>query len=102
MERRRLIGDVRGMGMIAGVELVKDEAGREPARKEAAGVVYRAWELGLLTTYVGTHSNVLELTPPLTISEEELERGLSVLEKAIEDCEKDKIDWGGVRRFAGW
>ena len=102
MGRRRLVGDVRSLGMIAGVELVADESSRKPARREAAGVVYRAWELGLLTTYVGTYSNVLELTPPLTISEEELERGLDILEKAIEDCEKDRVDWSLVRRFAGW
>lgn len=101
-ERHRLVGDVRGKGMIAGVELIKDEKGKEPATKEAAGVVYRAWELGLLATYVGTYSNVLELTPPLTIGEKELEEGLDILEQAIDDCEKDKVDWSSVRRFAGW
>lgn len=99
-ERHNLIGDVRSLGMIAGIELVRDDG--KPASREAAGIVYKAWQLGLLLTYVGTYSNVLEITPPLTIGDEELDRGLDIIEKAVEDCEKDRVDWSAVSRFAGW
>lgn len=101
-ESHPLVGDVRGKGMIIGVELVKDERTKEPASFETACVVYRAWELGLVLAYVGIHSNVLEITPPLLIDEAEVSEGLDILEKAIADVEKGKVDKEKVRRFAGW
>lgn len=101
-ETHRLIGDVRGKGMILGVELVKDQKGKEPATFETACLVYRAYELGLLITYVGTYSNVVEITPPLTISNEEADRALDIFEKALDDVEKGRIDKEKVKRFTGW
>ena len=101
-ERHQLIGDVRGMGMILGVELVRDHRAKTPATFEAASLVYRAYELGLLLTYVGTYSNVVEITPPLTICIEDVDRALEIFEKALDDVEKDRVDRESVRRFAGW
>jgi 4-aminobutyrate aminotransferase len=101
-EKHQLIGDVRGMGMILGVELVKDHRAKMPATFETASLVYRAYELGLLLTYVGTYSNVVEITPPLTIGIEEVDRALEILEKALDDVEKDRVDRESVRRFIGW
>ena len=101
-EEHPLIGDVRGRGMILGVELVKDRESREPASFETACLVYRAYELGLLITYVGTYSNVVEITPPLTISIEETEKALDIFEKALDDVEKDRVDKEKVKKFAGW
>jgi 4-aminobutyrate aminotransferase len=101
-EKHQLIGDVRGMGMILGVELVRDHRAKTPATFETASLVYRAYELSLLLTYVGTYSNVVEITPPLTISIEEVDRALEIFEKALDDVEKDRVDKESVRRFAGW
>lgn len=101
-EAHELIGDVRGSGMILGIELVKDRRTRIPATFETACLVYRAFELGLLITYVGAYSNVVEITPPLTISIEDAEKGLEIFEKALDDVEKDRVDKMKVRRFAGW
>ncbi|MEM1584355.1 MAG: aspartate aminotransferase family protein [Nitrososphaerota archaeon] len=101
-EKHQLIGDVRGKGMILGAELVKDPKAKTPATFEAACLVYRAFELGLLVTYVGTYSNVIEITPPLTVSSEDVEKALEIFEKAVDDLEKDRIDKEKVRRFAGW
>ena len=97
-----LIGDIRGRGLAIGIELVRDRATREPARRETAAVVYRAWELGLLLYYVGVHSNVLELTPPLTLSRQEAERGISILDQAFTDVAAGKVDEDKVRAFSGW
>ncbi|MEM4497960.1 MAG: aspartate aminotransferase family protein, partial [Nitrososphaerota archaeon] len=101
-EVHELIGDVRGSGMILGIELVKDRRTRIPATFETACLVYRAFELGLLITYVGAYSNVVEITPPLTMSIEDAEKGLEIFEKALDDVEKDRVDKMKVRRFAGW
>ena len=67
-ERHPMIGDVRGKGLLIGMEFVKDRKTKEPAELETAKIVYRAWEIGLVTVYVGPDQNVIELTPPLVIT----------------------------------
>src|SRR6266498_611030 len=88
-ERHRSIGDVRGLGLFWGLELVKNRETREPlvpfnAGGEAAAPVARlqkaALEAGL---YLMTHWNVVMICPPLTITREELEEGLSILDEAL-------------------
>jgi 4-aminobutyrate aminotransferase/(S)-3-amino-2-methylpropionate transaminase len=82
-EKHRLLGDVRGIGAMNAVELVKDRATRQPAKDEAGAVSKRCYENGLLTITAGTYGNVLRTLMPLTISDEELEEGLDILEGAI-------------------
>ncbi len=79
--RRPMIGDVRGRGLVLGVELVQDRATKEPANEAAEAVFYRALERGL--SFKVTMGNVLTLTPPLIIAEADLDRALDILEECI-------------------
>lgn len=97
-----IIGDVRGRGLIAGIEIVKSKKSKTPAPLETAKIVYRAWELGLVTAYTGIDSNVIELTPPLIIEREHIDLAINILEQAIEDVNKGVVSDDVIKRFLGW
>jgi len=101
-ETHPLIGEVRGRGLAIGVDLVHDRGTREPATAEAARVVYRAFELGVVVYYVGMHSNVLEMTPSLLLSDREIDEAIDVLGRAIGDVEEGRVPDDIAARFAGW
>jgi 4-aminobutyrate aminotransferase len=86
--RHPLIGDVRGRGLLLGVELVQDRATRAPADDAAEAVLYRALARGL--SFKTTMGNVLTLTPPLTIGEDELDQALDIIDLAIGATESDR------------
>ncbi|HML35826.1 MAG TPA: aspartate aminotransferase family protein [Bacillota bacterium] len=97
-----VIGDVRGKGLIIGIELVKDRRTKEPADELAALVVFRSYELGLLYYCTGIHSNVLEFTPPLVLSFEEAQRAVEIIDRAIADALSGGIEKEKIERFSGW
>lgn len=81
--RHALIGDVRGLGLMLGVELVKDRATREPARDETAAVLEHARELGVLFGKGGLGGNVLRIKPPMCITEADADFAVDVLDRAL-------------------
>ncbi|MEK6716572.1 MAG: aminotransferase class III-fold pyridoxal phosphate-dependent enzyme, partial [candidate division NC10 bacterium] len=83
MSRHPLIGDVRGLGLLLAIELVRDRATKEPATIEAETVMYRALEKGL--SFKVTAGNILSLIPPLTITWEELDHALAILDECLKD-----------------
>jgi 4-aminobutyrate aminotransferase len=85
MERHPLIGDVRGLGLFLGIELVKDRRTGERAADEAEAVMYAALSRGL--SFKLTMGNILTLTPPLTISREELDQAFDILEACLNEVE---------------
>jgi 4-aminobutyrate aminotransferase len=82
-----LIGDVRGLGLLMGMELVKDRTTRERATNEAEAVMYSALSKGL--SFKTTMGNILTLTPPLTISQAEMGRALDILEQSLTEEQRE-------------
>ena len=101
--RQSMIGEVRGRGLAIGVDLVADRATRAPVpRTTTARVIYRAYQLGAVFFYVGLHGNVLEITPPLTLTEAEVDEGVAIVDQALTDIGKGMISEQDVAPFMMW
>jgi 4-aminobutyrate aminotransferase len=101
--RQPLIGDVRGRGLALGVELVRDRASREPVPVlTTAKVIYRAYQLGAVLFYVGLRGNVLELTPPLTLSDAQVREGVAIIEQSMIDVCNGMVTDADVAPFMMW
>ena len=80
-----LIGDVRGLGLFLGIELVKDQKTRERATDEAETVMYESLTKGL--SFKLTMGNIITLTPALTITKDEMDQALAIIEESINQVE---------------
>lgn len=87
MDKHPLIGDVRGAGLFLGLDLVLDRKTREPAPVQAAYVVNRLRELGVLAGTDGPHENVIKLRPPLTLTRADADLFLGALEEVLSEDE---------------
>lgn len=82
-KRWPLIGDVRGLGAMRALELVRPGATREPAKEETDKVLRQCVEHGLILVSAGSYGNVIRLLMPLVITDEQFDEGLRVLESAL-------------------
>src|SRR6202046_2646344 len=82
-KRWPLIGDVRGLGAMRALELVRPGATREPAKEETDKVLRQCLENGLILVSAGSYGNVIRLLMPLVITDEQFDEGLRVLESAL-------------------
>jgi alanine-glyoxylate transaminase/(R)-3-amino-2-methylpropionate-pyruvate transaminase len=82
--RHDVIGDVRGLGLMLGVELVRDRTSKEPAKQETAEVLELARERGVLIGKGGLDGNVLRIKPPMCITADDVDFTLAVLDEAFE------------------
>jgi 4-aminobutyrate aminotransferase-like enzyme len=83
--RYACIGDVRGRGLMAGVEIVRDRESKEPARDLGQRLSARLMQLGLSASIASTKSfqGILRIAPPIVTSDEELDAGLAILEEGF-------------------
>ena len=86
MERYEIIGAVRGLGLLMGIELVNDRETKQPAAEQAEQVMYDALAKGL--SFKVTMGNIITLTPPLTITKQQMDEALSILEGCLKAVEK--------------
>ena len=84
-DKHPLVGDVRGLGLLIGVELVLDRESKEPAGAAAERIMYRALEKGL--NFKTSMSNVLTLTPPLITTAEQMDAALDIIETCLAEEE---------------
>jgi 4-aminobutyrate aminotransferase len=85
-QQHKIIGAVRGLGLLMGIELVKDRQTKEPATKEAEQVMYSALSKGL--SFKITMGNIITLTPPLTITKKQMDKALNILNECLEEIKK--------------
>ncbi|HEX7607565.1 MAG TPA: acetyl ornithine aminotransferase family protein, partial [Usitatibacter sp.] len=88
MDKHPLIGDVRGRGLMIGVELVRDRKTKERATDERDAVVNRAFERGLLL--LGAGKNSIRFSPPLVLSREQADTAVRIFDEALTEVEKAK------------
>jgi 4-aminobutyrate aminotransferase/(S)-3-amino-2-methylpropionate transaminase len=81
--RFEIVGDIRGLGAMRAIELVKSRQTHEPAPDETKRISQYCYEHGLITVTAGTYGNVIRLLMPLVITDEQVEEGLDVLESAL-------------------
>lgn len=94
------IGDVRGKGLLIGVDIVKDRITKERDIKKTAKICWRCWEKGLILAFFS--GSVLRVAPPLTLSREEAERAMDIIEEAILETEKGLVPDEVLNEIKGW
>lgn len=78
------LGDIRGLGAMVAVELVKDPATREPFKAAVPVIIEECFKRGVLTMGAGIYGNVVRFLPPVVISDEQLNKGLDIFAEALE------------------
>ena len=91
-KRWPLIGDVRGLGAMRALELVRSRDTREPAKEEADEVLRHCREHGLILLSAGSYGNVLRLLVPLVITEDQFDEGLDVLESSLATVAESQME----------
>jgi alanine-glyoxylate transaminase/(R)-3-amino-2-methylpropionate-pyruvate transaminase len=84
MQKHNLIGDVRGKGLMLGIELVKDRKTKEPAKEECAQILETCKEMGLLLGKGGLWGQTIRFSPPMCLHEEDADFLLEVLDRAFQ------------------
>jgi 4-aminobutyrate aminotransferase/(S)-3-amino-2-methylpropionate transaminase len=85
-----LVGDVRGLGGMCAIELVRNAETREPADTETKKIAEYCYKHGLITITAGTFNNVIRILVPLVVTDEQLDEGFNVIEAALASVSEQK------------
>lgn len=99
-DKYAVIGQVRGRGLMLGVDLVSDRQTRERAREVTAKVAWRCFEQGLLITFFS--GSVLRVCPPLVITREQVDRACDILDSALDDAVSGRVPDSVLENVKGW
>jgi diaminobutyrate-2-oxoglutarate transaminase len=88
--KSRYIGDVRGRGLMIGIEFVKDKKTKEPGEEIARDVRKKCYPRGLIVELGGHYNNVIRFLPPLVLTRELADKGLDIFAEAVRLNEKGK------------
>jgi 4-aminobutyrate aminotransferase len=99
-ERYEAIGDVRGFGLMLGVELVEDRDTKAPARELAARLTVACYRRGLYLTFL--RGSVLRLAPPLVLGEVDAQRAMEILAESFEDVLSGRVSASDGASVVGW
>ena len=88
--RWSIVGDVRGLGGMQAIELVKSQETKTPAADETKQITKYCYEHGLITITAGSYSNVIRVLVPLVVTDEQMNEGLDVLESALASVSETK------------
>jgi 4-aminobutyrate aminotransferase len=98
--RYEAIGDVRGSGLMLGVDLVEDLETRAPDRALAAQVVTACFDRGVYLTFLG--GSVLRIAPPLIAGPDDVDRALTVIDESLADALAGRVDPARAAAVVGW
>lgn len=85
-DESKIIGDVRGKGLMIGVEVVKDKDTKEPARKEVGQIIRNSWKKGVIVITAG--DSTIRIAPPLTVTRDLVDTGIEIIGESIRDVER--------------
>jgi 4-aminobutyrate aminotransferase len=85
-EQSEIVGDVRGKGLMIGMEIVEDKDGKKPAAEKASEIMMRSWKRGVNVITCG--ASTIRIAPPLTITRELIDSALDIITDATKDVEK--------------
>ncbi len=100
MAEHACIGDIRGRGLMLGVDLVVDRQSKQRARALAAKVLCRCYQLGLYLTFLG--GSVLRIAPPLVIDSTQVDAALEILSQALRDATAGRVSDADATAITGW
>lgn len=86
MDKYSVIGNVRGLGGMIGIEFITDKESKKPDPAIVLKIIHEAAQSGLMIENAGVHGNVIRFLAPLVITDEQLEAGLQIFEEAIKKC----------------
>jgi len=99
-DEHEMIGDIRGKGLMLGIDLVKNRKTKERALNTTKKVCWRSWEQGLILTFFS--NSVLRIAPPLVITKEELDKGIDIIDQSMKDVERGKVSDDILQKIIGW